>query len=207
VPWIFFHEKQVIHRDLKPSNVLLDADGTPRIADFGLAKLLDQADQTNSEALLGTPSYMAPEQAAGRTKEIGVWTDIYALGAILYEALTGHAPHEAQNKLELMRLVREGQVTPPSRWIEVPAHLEAICLKCLERSPARRYASARALADDLNRWLNDQRPRGIPGKLNRVVRGVWRRKLPLDWRLPRSPWASSSTFATPTGRFVLLNRS
>jgi len=176
----FAHEMQVLHRDLKPSNVLLTLDGAPKIADFGLAKLLDRhGDLTNSAAQLGTPSYMAPEQAAGKAKAIGPRTDVYALGAILYEALTGQPPYRGDDKFEVMRLVRDEPLTHPARWREVPAYLRAICLKCLEKSPAERYASAQALADDLGRWLNNERPQAVPGRLRRAIRVARRRKLAL----------------------------
>jgi serine/threonine-protein kinase len=162
----FAHQNQVVHRDLKPSNVLFARDGTPKIADFGLAKLLDAADGglTETDAILGSPSYMAPEQAAGRTAEIGPRTDVYGLGAILYETLTGSPPHLGADHRETLRLVQEAPPVPPSqRRPAVPRGLEAICLQCLEKPPARRYPSAQALADDLGRWLRGERPQAVPG--------------------------------------------
>jgi serine/threonine-protein kinase len=162
----FAHQNQVVHRDLKPGNVLFARDGTPKIADFGLAKLLDAADGTLTEtgAVLGSPSYMAPEQAAGRTAEVGPRTDVYGLGAILYEALTGSPPHAGADHRDTLRLVLEERPVPPSRRRPgVPRGLEAVCLRCLEQLPARRYPSARVLADDLGRWLRGERPHAVPG--------------------------------------------
>ncbi len=172
----FAHQNQVIHRDLKPSNILLAPDGSPKITDFGLAKLLDdQGDLTQSDTVLGTPSYMSPEQAIGGRTEIGTSTDVYAIGAILYEMITGKPPFCGDSKLETIRLVRETPVVPPSSLCQgVPRNLEAICLKCLEKSPARRYPTAQALADDLGRWLRNERPRDTPGRLERAGRTLRR---------------------------------
>lgn len=169
------HDSGILHRDLKPSNVLLASDGTPKISDFGLAKHLDQSSaQTVSGAVLGTPSYMAPEQAAGRTRDIGPATDIYALGAILYEMLTGNAPFQAATPAETMQRVIRDEPSRPGAVANVPRDLEAICLKCLEKQPALRYSRAAALADDLARWQRGEpthaRPAGWPRRLMRRLR-------------------------------------
>src|SRR5205823_1208774 len=132
------------------------ADGTPKITDFGLAKIVlgGGAGQTQSGAILGTPSYMAPEQAAGKTKAIGPATDVYALGAILYELLTGRPPFRAETPLETLLEVLAEEPVPPGRLHpKLPRDLETICLKCLHKDPARRYGSVAALSDDLGRFL------------------------------------------------------
>jgi serine/threonine-protein kinase len=149
------HREQVLHRDIKPGNILLDTDGLPKITDFGLAKLSDRDDGlTLSGNILGTPSYMAPEQAAGRVKEIDARTDVYGLGATLYELLCGRPPFRGESHAVTLQLVQDAEVVPPGRIrAGVPAELEAICLKCLEKLPTKRYATAQELADDLHRWL------------------------------------------------------
>jgi serine/threonine protein kinase/WD40 repeat protein len=149
------HEVGVIHRDLKPANVLLAGDGTPKLTDFGLAKQLDAATGlTASGVVLGTPSYMAPEQAGGRAQEVGPAADVYALGAVLYACLTGRPPFQAATPLDTVLQVLSDPPVPPSQLRRrVPAALEAICLKCLEKEPRRRYASAAALDDHLERAL------------------------------------------------------
>lgn len=154
----YAHERGVIHRDLKPSNVALDANLEPRVMDFGLARLVEQdSEMTLSGMAIGSPSYMAPEQAAGKVREIGVASDVYALGAILYEALTSRPPFQAQSSVETMRQVIENEpVSPRLLNASVPRDLETICLKCLEKDSQRRYATAHALAEDLGRFLRHE---------------------------------------------------
>ena len=152
------HQRGVLHRDLKPGNILLDEQGEPFVTDFGLAKRLDgQSDLTHTGATMGTPAYMAPEQAAGRVKELSTALDVYALGAILFHLLTGRVPFIADTPLATMKLVMEKEAPSP-RTLDatIDRDLETICLKCLEKDPKRRYGSAEALADELDRWLRQE---------------------------------------------------
>ncbi len=169
----------ILHRDLKPANILIDAQGHPHVTDFGLAKRV-QADleMTASGAILGTPAYMSPEQAAGHRGTITTATDVYGLGTILYALLTGQAPFGGDGVIETLDLVRSRPPEPPRRInARTPRDLETICLKCLEKDPRRRYASAQALADDLHAWL-ESRPitaRPVPS-IERAV--LWCRRRP-----------------------------
>ena len=152
----YAHDQGVLHRDLKPSNVLIDASGQPLVTDFGLAKRIDAAsDLTSTGQIVGTPSYMPPEQAAGRKSAIGTASDVYSLGAVLYEALTGRAPFRADTALGTLRQVLDPDVETASPRLLNPAidrDLETIVLKCLEKEPGGRYGTARELGDDLRRW-------------------------------------------------------
>lgn len=175
------HRSGVSHRDLKPGNILLTDDGTPKIADFGLAQ---RAEQEGSETLtlpgarIGTPSYMSPEQASGATLKFCPLVDVYALGAILYEMLTGRPPFRGESAAETERQVIRDEPVPPSRLTpKTPRDLETICLTCLQKEPARRYPSAADLADDLDRFLAEIPIRARPiGRLERAMR--WSRKRP-----------------------------
>jgi serine/threonine protein kinase len=154
----YAHAQDVIHRDLKPANALLAPDGQPKITDFGLAKLRDGTTDTEVGTMLGTLAYMAPEQVQARSGEIGPPTDIHALGEILYEALTGRPPYRGATPQQVLHAILFEQVVSPSaRQPGIPRDLEAICLKCLEKEPSRRYATAADLAEDLRRFL-DGRP-------------------------------------------------
>jgi len=170
------HSQHIIHRDLKPANILMCKDGTLKITDFGLAKrLVDTPAGSRTGDIKGTPSYMAPEQADGRVRECGPATDVYALGAILYELLTGRPPFVGADVIETLEQVRLADPPPPSKLVpKVPRDLCTISLKCLEKSPERRYGSANELAEDLQRWKNGEpilaRPVSIVERVTRFVR-------------------------------------
>jgi tetratricopeptide (TPR) repeat protein/tRNA A-37 threonylcarbamoyl transferase component Bud32 len=150
----FAHEHGIVHRDLKPCNILLTSDGMPKVTDFGLAKQLDGSiGPTETGTVMGTPGYMAPEQALGKSRSAGPAADIYALGAIMYECLTGRPPFVGESPFDVVVLVTTQDPSPPSMLREwVPRDLETICLKCLEKDPRRRYPTALALAEDLRRF-------------------------------------------------------
>jgi serine/threonine-protein kinase len=173
------HHRGIVHRDLKPGNILLAVDGTPKLTDFGLARRLEgSAGLTQSGVAVGTPSYMAPEQASGKVRDIGPAADTYALGAILYELLTGRPPFRAETSAETLRQVVAEDPVPPSRLnAAVPRDLGTICLKCLEKDPKRRYPSTQALAEDLQRFQRNQSIVACPvGRLERGLR--WTRRDP-----------------------------
>jgi serine/threonine-protein kinase len=170
------HQQGIVHRDLKPANVVLTADGVPQVTDFGLSKRLDgETAHTRGGGPIGTLGYIAPEQAAGKMAEIGPHSDVYALGAILYELLTGSVPVQGDSYDERLHQVLTQEPRLPRRLNPaVDRELEAACLKCLEKKPQRRYPSAEALADDLSRWLRGEPTRARPlrwtGRARRVLR-------------------------------------
>src|SRR5213079_2451707 len=149
----YAHEHGILHRDIKPGNILLDKTGEPHLTDFGLARLVEsESTVTRTLEVLGTPSYMAPEQAVGNNAAVSSVTDVYGLGAVLYQLLTGYPPFAGGTTFETVRLVLDTDPRKPRLWnSKLDRDLETICLKCLEKDPKRRYASAVALADDLER--------------------------------------------------------
>jgi serine/threonine-protein kinase len=177
----FAHEQGIIHRDLKPANVLMTEDGVPKITDFGLAKRLEEEEdssQTKTGTIMGTPSYMAPEQARGNIHEVGPHSDLYSLGAMLYEFITGKPPFRGRTHMDTVMMVTSEEVIAPSRLQpDVPRDLETICVKCLQKDHAKRYANCYELAEDLNRFLIGEPIQARPvGNIERVVR--WCRRNP-----------------------------
>jgi hypothetical protein len=170
------HAQGIIHRDLKPGNVLLGDGRSPKITDFGLVKrLAEDSAQTRTGAVMGTPSYMSPEQAAGKTGEVGPAADVYALGAILYEMLTGRPPFKGDTVLNTLdQVLHQEPVRPKALQPGLPRDLETICLKCLRKEPAKRYPGAQELADDVRRFLNGEsihaRPVSVVERTARWVR-------------------------------------
>jgi WD40 repeat protein/tRNA A-37 threonylcarbamoyl transferase component Bud32 len=190
------HERGIVHRDLKPANVLLTGDGSPKITDFGLAKKFDDAaGLTVSGAIMGTPSYMAPEQAEGKGQAIGPVTDVYALGAILYELLTGRPPFKAVTRLDtILQVLNEEPVPPRQLQSKTPRDLETICLKCLAKESDRRYKSAEALAEDLENWLAERPIRARPV-------GLWER----NWKwIQRQPAVATLVLVGSVAAFVFV---
>lgn len=172
----FAHRQGVLHRDLKPSNILIDADGTPLVTDFGLAKRFGvENDLTRSGVVVGTPSYMSPEQASGRRDNIGPASDIYSLGCVLYHALTGRPPLVAESLMELVMLVLEQDPTPPRALRpRLDRDLEMIVIRCLQKPPDLRYDTAEQLADDLEAFLRDERVAASSGRFEQVVARLFR---------------------------------
>src|SRR5437762_6771910 len=154
----YAHEHNILHRDIKPGNILLDAKGEPHLTDFGLARLVEaESTVTRTREVLGTPSYMAPEQASGETTKLGKATDVYGLGAVLYQLLTGHPPFAGGTTYETIRLLLNTEPRKPRALNrKIDRDLSTICLKCMEKDPQRRYPSALALAEDLEHWLKHE---------------------------------------------------
>ena len=179
------HAQGLIHRDLKPSNILIDTDGEPMVTDFGLAKMFDgDGAATRTGAILGTPSYMSPEQAAGRNSLIGVRSDVYSLGAMLYEMLSGRPPFREDNPLDTLVQVLEGEPTMLRQLVtNIPPELELICFKCLEKDPERRYGSAAELAADLTRFLRGEAVEAQAGGIYQFLERWVRRQPGLACRL------------------------
>lgn len=195
----YAHEHGILHRDIKPGNILLDAKGEPHLTDFGLARLVEtESTVTHTLEVLGTPSYMAPEQAVGNNSALTAATDVYALGAVLYQLLTGHLPFAGGTTYETIKLLLDTEPRQPRAWNPKIDHdLSTICLKCLEKDPQRRYSSALALAEDLGRWLKHEpivaRHAGI------ITRGKkWARRNPTSAVLA----ASSAALAVAVGWIV-----
>ena len=175
----YAHEHGILHRDIKPGNILLDQKGEPHLTDFGLARLVEtESTVTRTKEVLGTPSYMAPEQAVGETKKLTSATDVYGLGAVLYQLLTGHPPFAGGTTYETIRLLLDTEPRPPRLLNpKIDRDLSTICLKCLEKDPQRRYSSALALAEDLENWRKGRpivaRPISAPARMWR-----WSRRNP-----------------------------
>ena len=195
----YAHRHGLLHRDLKPANILLDARGQAHVTDFGLAKRVEGEDGvTQSGALVGTPAYMAPEQAAGRKSRLTVAVDVYGLGAILYHLLGGRAPFHGTTPVDTVLQVLEREPERPRRLnAAVNQDLETICLKCLEKDPARRYKSAEALAEDLERWLA-----GEPIRARRA--GVWERAVKWARRRPAAAALAGVSVAAVLSLVVLV---
>ncbi len=192
----YAHEKGVIHRDLKPANILRGKGGVLKVTDFGLAKQLEvSSGMTPSGAVMGTPSYMAPEQAEGKVKQLGPPTDVYGLGAILYEMLTGRPPFRGVNLVDTLEQVRWVEPASPSQFVpRLHRDLTTICLKCLRKTPAQRYATAGELADDLRHWLNGETIVARPAP-------TWERA----WRqVQRRPWQAATIVASALALGLLV---
>ena len=219
----YAHEHGILHRDIKPGNILLDQKGEPHLTDFGLARLLEsESTITRTLEVMGTPSYMAPEQAAGETTGLTHATDVYGLGAVLYQLLTGHPPFAGGTTYETIKLLLETEPRHPRLWNrKVDRDLSTICLRCLEKDPSGRYASALALAEDLERWLKHEPVRARRAGL--LVRArKWVRRNPaiaalvalsvalaaglggLIWKSESAPWPSEQAATIPEKSIAVL---
>jgi TolB-like protein/Tfp pilus assembly protein PilF len=211
----YAHQHGILHRDIKPGNILLDANGEPHLTDFGLARLVEPGSTvTSSLEIMGTPCYMAPEQAAGNNTAVSSATDVYGVGAVLYELLTGHPPFAAETTYQTIHLLLHSESRPPHLWNrKVDRDLSAICLKCLEKSPQHRYSSALALAEDLERWVKHEPVRakhtGFFARArkwvqrNRIIAALILLSLVLAAVLSAMIWQRESVRRIPAGIAVL----
>jgi serine/threonine protein kinase/tetratricopeptide (TPR) repeat protein len=211
----YAHEHGILHRDIKPGNILLDANGEPHLTDFGLARLVEQGSTvTGSMEIMGTPSYMAPEQAVGNNAAVGSATDVYGLGAVLYEMLTGHPPFAGGTTYETIHLLLDSEPRQPRLLNrKVDRDLSAVCLKCLEKDPRDRYSSALALAEDLERWLKHEPIRAKRSgfftharkwvQRNRIIAALITLSLILAGGLSLMIWERESVLRIPAGIAVL----
>jgi TolB-like protein/predicted Ser/Thr protein kinase len=212
----YAHEHGILHRDIKPGNILLDGKNEPHLTDFGLARLVEsESEITRTVEVLGTPSYMAPEQAAGNNTRLTCATDVYGLGAVLYQLLTGHPPFAGGTTYETIKLLLETEPRPPRLWNpKLDRDVSNICLKCLEKDPKRRYSSALALAEDLERWLKHEpilaRRTGVVGRgkrwlqRNPTVAGIAVLSLALVAAVGIIIWKSGVLSGPPTAGIAVL---
>src|SRR6266498_2953771 len=198
----YAHEHHILHRDIKPGNVLLDQKGEPHLTDFGLARLVEtESTVTRTMEVLGTPSYMAPEQAVGNNAAISAITDVYGIGAVLYQLLTGHPPFAGGTTFETIKLLLDTEPRQPRLWNpKIDRDLATICLKCLEKDPQRRYSSALALAEDLEHWLKHE-----PIRAKRS--GVFTHGRKWLWRNPTTARLIASLVALAVGAGVIVWKS
>jgi TolB-like protein/Flp pilus assembly protein TadD len=211
----YAHEHGILHRDIKPGNILLDAEGEPHLTDFGLARLVEHGSTvTGSLEVMGTPSYMAPEQAVGNNAAVSSATDVYGLGAVLYELLTGHPPFAGGTTYETIHLLLDSEPRQPRLWNrKVDRDLSAVCLKCLEKGPRHRYSSALALAEDLERWLRHEPIRAKRSgfftraqkwvQRNRIIAALMLLSVMLAAGLSLMIWERESVRRIPAGIAVL----